>query len=279
MAYLNPRYNGRVGVYRVNEIERFSVPTLGWTGSVFHVDASIGTSSTYTYGYNLMSGSNITRMSNLSDISGVTDLNGSVKLRTVSGKNSMYLVVPSTPLYTNNYGMSSSLSYGSTSTYSTYFAVWDAPSQPTGQLTYLSYMSDINTTKDNWVFQYDDGAVIQSSTQSSPIYTYSPAFTLTGGSKYIMKLRGSNTQTSTSTSVKINGFTSSLNTSTPTSQSPDAFTNVLGYYIVDYRPGTNIYTIGATLSFSEIIYFNYDIGQTEELIIENYLKSKWGVTY
>ena len=195
MAYLNPRYNGRVGVYRTNEIERFSTPTLGWTGSSFHVDASIGTSSTYTYGYNLMSGSDIIRMSNLSDVSGVTDLYGSVKLQTISGKNRVYLVIPNTPLYTNNYGMSSSLTYGSSSTYSTYFAVWDRP-QDTASQTYLSYITDPSTTTDNFIFNWDNGRVLQSSTQSSPLYTYSPGFSLTYSSRYLIKLRGSNTQTS-----------------------------------------------------------------------------------
>lgn len=276
MAYLNPRYNGKVGVYRTNEIERFSVPTLGWTGSVFHVDASLSTTSTYTYGYNLMSGSDIIRMSNLSDISGVTDLFGSVKLQTISGKNRVYLVVPNTPLYTSNYGMSSSLSYGSTSTYSTYFAVWDRPSKATAAQTYLSYMSDINTTIDNWIFHWDDGNIIQSSTQSSPIYQYNPPSLTTFGTKYLIKLRGSNTQTSNSTLVNINGVTSSLYTGAPSYQSPDVFTSVFGYYITD-NPGSD--TRGATLSFNEIIYFNYDIGESQSTIVENYLKSKWGLTY
>jgi hypothetical protein len=276
MAYLNPRYNGRVGVYRTNEIERFSTPTLGWTGSVFHVDASLDTTTSYAYGYNLISGSDIIRMSNLSDVSGVTDLYGSVKLQTISGKNRVYLVVPNTPLYTNNYGMSSSLSHGSTSTYSTYFAVWDRPSQATGAQTALSYMTDPNITTDNWIYHYDDGNIIQSNTQSSPIYQYNPPSLTTFGVKYLIKLRGSNTQTSNSTLVNINGVTSSLYTGAPSAQSPDTFTRVLDYYITDTPPNK---TLGATLSFNEIIYFNYDIGESQATIVENYLKSKWGLTY
>jgi hypothetical protein len=271
MAYSNPRYNGRVGVYRTDEIERFGVGPLGWTGSVLHFDSSLPTSPSDAYGYNTLSGGLITRLSNLSDVTMITDATGSGTLAGTGSSTNIYINIPSTPLFTIGKGFTSSVTYNISSTQSTYFMV---------ATSYFSEINNFNSiirsngnTESAQSISDGVGGLVYQANKAIDDIVGAHTFTKSLGVNYLTTLRGTTTETSNGTVVKSNGSTHSFSSGF-TLGTNYTQTSLFEYYITS-SPDTR----GRTMSFNELIYFDYRLSDIDFNAVESYLKTKWSISY
>lgn len=264
------RYNGKVGLYPGNKIEQFQLSTNGWPGSVIHFDASLSTTSSATYGYNVLSGGYITRMSNLSDPTMSTDATGSASLAGSGSSKNIYLVIPST-LYTTGRAFTSPVTYSTSSTQSTYFIV--SNSYTTQQDCFSAIIRSNGAINTSQSITDGTGFLFQSN-KSTSTTTGAHAGTQNTGTVYLTTAKGSTTETSNGTVVKANGVTQSYSSGyvlgTPYTQ-----TSLLEYYVTN----SPIDTRGKTMSFSELIFFDYLLSDSEFNAVETYLKNKWGISY
>lgn len=268
MSYIHPKYNGRVGLYN-HGIEQ-CITGLGWPGASLHLDASLPTSTSVVYGYNTTSGSNLIRMSNLADNTSNTDAIGSAKLGGSGTTSNVYINVPSTPLYGGGYGLSSSITYNTSSTYSTLFLV---------STNYIPYNIGNNITSYNsntcqWISECPS-FIFQSNAGSEALITGAHTKIPVAGTKYLTTLRGSNTSAANTTTIKSNGATWSFDGGYQSGKGSLNKTELLAYYITDHAPDSR----GVTTSISEMIYFDYLLSDNEFNRVEAYLKNKWGLTY
>jgi hypothetical protein len=246
---------------------------------VIHFDASLPTLSTNAYGYNTVSGGYVTKMSNLSDPTMATDAIGYSAVSSSiarpqlggTGSNSnIFVVIPSTQNFAVNFGLSSSVTYNTSSTQSTYFAVS------------TSYTNEINTTiaaiRSNGSINVaqsitDRIGFLHQSNKSTSNVVGAYFGTENLGTKYLTKLRGSSTEYNGGTTVVVNGATWSYS-SGYVDGSTLTYTGLLGYY-VETSPDNR----GKTMSFNEIIYFDYSLSDSEFNAVESYLKTKWAISY
>jgi hypothetical protein len=269
--YQHPRYNGRVGVYRTNQIEQFERGNLGWTGSVIHFDSMLSTLPYDAYGYNTLSGGNITRLSNLSDVTMSTDATGSGLLSGSGASTNIYINIPSTPLFTTGRGFTSPVTYNISSTQSTYFMV---------STSYFSEISNFNSiirsngnTQSAQSISDNVGGLMFQANKATDDIVGTHIFTKSLSVNYLTTLRGTTTETSNGTVVKSNGSTHSFSSGF-TLGGNYTQTSLFEYYITS-SPDTR----GRTMSFSELIYFDYRLSDSEFNAVESYLKNKWSISY
>lgn len=265
-----PRYNGRVGLYPGNKIEQFQLSNQGWPGSIIHFDSSLPTLSTNAYGYNTLSGGYITRLSNLSDPTTSTDATGSALLGGSGTSLNLYLVIPTT-LYSTGRAFTSPVTYSTSSTQSTYFIISSSYTQQQDCFSAIIRSNgNLNTAQsitDGTGFLYQSN---KSTSDTSGAYTG----TQTLGVTYLTTARGTTTENSTGTVVKSNGVTQSYSSGYLLG-SDYTQTSLLEYYV----DSTPIDTRGKTMSFSELIYFDYRLSDVDFDAVETYLKTKWGISY
>jgi hypothetical protein len=267
--YQQPRYNGKVGLYPGNNIEQFLRAGVGWTGSVIHFDSSLSTSTVGGYGYNTISGGNITRLSNLSDVSTNTDATGSALLGGSGATTNLYVVIPST-LYITGRAFTSPVTYNTSSTQSTYFIV---STSDTSEINCYSAIIRSNGNLNTAQSITDGTGFFYQSNKSTTDTTGAHTGTQILGTKYLTIARGSTTETSNGTVVRANGVTQSYNVGYVLG-SDYTQTSLLEYYVTD-SPDTR----GKTMSFSELIYFDYRLSDSEFNAVESYLKNKWSISY
>ena len=272
MPYYQPKYNNRVGVYRTNEIEQFLRSGVGWTGSVIHFDASLPTLSVDTYGYNTLSGGYITRLSNLSDITMSTDATGSGTLTGSGASTNIYINIPSTPLFTTGRAFTTPITYNISSTQSTYFMI---------ATSYFSELSSFNSiirsngnTQSAQSISDSVGGIMWQANKATDDVNGAHIISKTTAVKYLTTLRGTKTETSNGTVVRANGATYSYNSGYVLG-SDYTQTSLLEYYITSSPPDTR----GKTMSFNELIFFDYELSNAEFNAVENYLKNKWSISY
>lgn len=250
--------------------ETISSPSLIST-AVFHIDASLPTTSSPSYGYNVLTGSSITELCNLSDISMSSNPKGSASQSIINGATSISLVIPYTPLFTEGQGFTSSLTYNLSTTYSTLFCV--SSQVDTGDPSCAIVIVRPNGATSNIVYVSAQSSVWQANKGGSAINgnfdgTYSTGISL-------IKVFGSTTETAGGTNVFCNGVTWSRvgeNILGNLTARGINTTNVLRYYISNT-------TKGKTMSFHEIIYFDYLLNSSQISEIEDYLKLKWNISY
>jgi hypothetical protein len=260
------RYNGKVGLYPGNKIEQFKLSNQGWPGSVIHFDASLPTLSTNAYGYNTLSGGNITRLSNLSDPTLATDATGSA----LKGTSDVYVLIP-TSLYTTGRAFTSPVTYSTSSTQSTYFIVSTSfTSQQDCYSAIVRSNGNLNTAQSIT----DGSGFLYQANKSTSNTNGAYIGTQTDGVTYLTTARGTTTETSNGTVVRANGVTHSYNSGYLLG-SDYTETSLLEYYVSD----SPIDTRGKTMSFSEMIFFDYRLTDSDFNAVESYLKTKWGISY
>lgn len=269
----HPRYNGKVGLYPGNKIEQFQLSSQGWPGSIIHFDASLSTLSTSAYGYNTLSGGFITRLSNLSDPTTATDATTST-LAYLGGSGTtanVYAFIPNTPLYAQGRIFTSPITYNTSSTQSTYFMV--ATSYTSEINAWNSVIRSYGNTQSAQSITDGTGGIMYQANKTTDDVNGAHIISKTMGVKYLTTLRGTKTETSNGTVVRANGATYSYNSGSALG-SDFTQTSIFEYYITN-SPDTR----GKTMSFNELIYFDYRLSDSEFNAVESYLKTKWGISY
>lgn len=239
--------------------------------SLLNIDASLPTSGSSLYGYNRLSGGKIIELSNLSDVSLSTNPVGSADLDTINGLSAISLLIPATPLFIEGRGFTSSLDYSVSSTQSSYFCVTSQVDTGDSSNT-ISVIRPLGTDG-NVVYNSSKSAVWQANKTNSTINSsFAGSY---GATVSLMIINGSTTETNVGTSVKMNGTSwvrSSSSALGDISSRGITSTSLLNYFI-------NVANAGKKLSFHQIIYFDRLLSSIEVTLVEDYLKSKWGITY
>ena len=261
-------YNSASHAY--NKLLRNPVSNNIVPGSKLWFDASLPTSTTSGYGYNTISGSTVTRLSNLSDPSGSSDAiysntGGTSAVVTIDSRQAITVHTLATPLFNSYYGFTCSVSFSS-STQSTMFYVTSSTSSSSDDL----YIKDntthpaIKITDANIWHVYSNATVYGAKQQS-----------LSSTGRIIKLYGGHNNPDSSSptyhNTVLVNGVTSS--TANNAFNNNGTYTSLLNTYVGN---GTNT---NKHSYLHELIYYDQLLNAADIIAIENYLKTKWGISY